>query len=88
MLARRLAASTIASRALSASPAGPAASRSLCVNLRKSEGDAVDSYFAKKQREQLEKLKANLAAKKRPIDEADVRSVSSNPRSHTRRVAR
>ena len=39
-------------------------SRALCVNLRKTGGDQTDSYFAKQQREQLEKLKASLAKKK------------------------
>ena len=42
----------------------PPHSRALCVNLRKSAGDQTDSYFAKQQREQLEKLKAQLAKKK------------------------
>lgn len=41
------------------------------LSLRKVEGDASDSWFAKKEREALEKLKASLAKKKKPIDEAD-----------------
>jgi hypothetical protein len=35
------------------------------------EGSGEDSYFAKQQRAQLDKLKATLAAKKRPMDEPD-----------------
>ena len=39
--------------------------------MRKVEGSGEDAYFARKQREQLEKLKQTLAKKKKPIDEAD-----------------
>ncbi len=53
------------------SPLSMAARRGLCVNLRKTEGSGEDSYFVKQQREALEKLKANLAKKKKPMDEAD-----------------
>ena len=45
--------------------------RPLCVNLRKADGNAQDAWFAKQEREQLEKLKASLAKKKKPIAEAD-----------------
>lgn len=45
--------------------------RALCVNLRKSEGGVEDGWFAKQEREALEKLKATMAKKKKPIDEAD-----------------
>ena len=47
------------------------AQRGLCVNLRKADGTAQDAWFAKQEREALNKLKASLAAKKKPIDEAD-----------------
>ena len=46
------------------------AARPLCT-LRKTDGNREDSFFAKQQREALDKLKATLAAKKKPIDEAD-----------------
>lgn len=52
-------------------PTAAPLSRALCVNLRKTQGDAVDSWFAKQEREALNKLKASLAKKKKPIDEAD-----------------
>ena len=45
--------------------------RGMCINLRKTEGSGEDSFFAKQQRAQLEKLKATLAKKKRPMDEND-----------------
>ena len=47
------------------------ATRCLCVNLRKSEGGVEDGYFARQEREALDKLKATLAKKKKPIDERD-----------------
>lgn len=40
-------------------------------SLRKTDGNSVDSWFAKQEREALEKLKASMAKKKKPIDEAD-----------------
>ena len=43
----------------------------MCVNLRKSEGAAEDGWFAKQERAALDKLKASMAKKKKPIDEAD-----------------
>ena len=47
------------------------AQRGLCVNLRQREGGKDDAWAVKKDREALEKLKASLAKKKKPIDEAD-----------------
>ena len=51
-------------------PALASASRG-CVNLRKTEGAAEDGWFAKQERAALDKLKASLAKKKKPIDEQD-----------------
>ena len=45
--------------------------RALCVNLRKADGNQQDAWFAKQEREALEKLKATLAKKKKPMDEKD-----------------
>ena len=41
------------------------------LNLRKTAGDGTDAYFAKQEREALEKLKASVAKKKKPMDEKD-----------------
>lgn len=43
--------------------------RALC--MRKIDGNAMDGWFAKQEREALNKLKASMAKKKKPIDEAD-----------------
>ena len=76
MLLRRAATTSTMARM-----SGPVAARSMCVNLRKSEGAAEDGWFAKQERAALDKLKASLAKKKKPIDEADEK-VSPPHRRH------
>ena len=53
----------------------------MCVNLRKSEGAAEDGWFAKQERAALDKLKASMAKKKKPIDEADEKVSPLHPRN-------
>ena len=71
MLALRRGATTAAPALLPRVSTSQIAQRGLCVNLRKADGTAQDAWFAKQEREALNKLKASLAAKKKPIDEAD-----------------
>jgi hypothetical protein len=60
----------ISARASLGLPRALCPTQRLCT-LRRVDGSPEDAYFQKLQKEQLAKLKATLAKKKRPMDEAD-----------------